>query len=114
MASNNSPVCFAQEAVSPLAEVNKTYFKALHFYEHKNWRAAKESFQDFLSISDHNLLFIPSMYYLAYCYQQMHEDQKSLTLYQKVVTQASAEDAFWSQMAQKRMEEISPMISTLN
>ena len=114
MASNSITLCFAQEAITPLAAVNKTYFKALHLYEHKNWKAAKEAFQDFLSISDRNLLFLPSMYYLAYCYQRLHDDQKSLALYQKVIAQANGEEVFWSQMAQKRMEEIAGTINTLN
>lgn len=105
--SKNNAVCFAQESIQPLAAVNKLYFRALHFYEQKNWKAAREAFQDHLSVSNHDLLFIPSMYYLAFCYQQLHDVQRSIVLYQKVIAQANTEEVFWSQMAQKRMDELS-------
>ncbi len=114
MLGQNSNTSFAQESITPLVKVNAIYFKAQRFYERKNWRAAKEAYQDFLAISDRNVLFIPAMYYLAYCYQQLHENQKSATLYHKVITQANEDEAFWSQMAQKRLEEVSPTISSLN
>lgn len=106
--------CFAQDSVQPLAKINKIYFKAQHYYEQRNWRAAKDAFQDFLSLSDHNSLFIPSMYYLAYCHQQLHDDQKSAALYQKVIAQASTEEIFWSQMAQKRLESFAQGINNPN
>lgn len=112
--SKSSIVCFAQDAVAPLVEVNKTYLKAVNLYEHKKWNAAKEAFHEFLSISDANPLVFPAMYYLAYCYQQLHDDAKSSTLYQKVINEAGSQDVFWSQMAQKRLEELSPKVSSLN
>lgn len=114
MGIQSSTFAFAQESIQPLVKVNKAYAKAIYFYERKNWNAAKESFQDFLALSDQNPLFVPAMYYLAYCYQQLHNIQESTTLYHRVIAQSNAEEVFWSQMAQKRLQEIEPVLSSLN
>lgn len=110
---SNSPV-WSGDSVQPLVVVNKAYFKALKLYEKKNWRAARDAFQDFLSITDRNPLYLPAMYYLAYCYQELNDQAKSSTLYHKVIAQANEEEAFWVQMAQKRLEAMSPAVNTLN
>lgn len=102
--------CFANDAVVPIAQANKIYFKALKYYEHKNWEAAKEGFRDFLAVSDEGPLYIPAMYYLAYSLQQLNQSKKSATIYHKVITQVTEDQAFWGQMALKRLEngELTP------
>jgi len=48
---------------------------------------------------------VTCLYYLAYCYQQLGDKNQAILLYHKVIDQAQGGDAFWADMAQKRIEE---------
>ena len=83
-----------------------TYNKAVKLYEAKNWDAAKEYFHQYLAEYSDTPLYVTCLYYLAYCYQQLGDKNQSMLLYHKVIDQAQGGDAFWADMAQKRIEEL--------
>jgi len=83
-----------------------TYNKAVRLYEVKNWDAAKDCFHQYLAEYSDTPLYVTCLYYLAYCYQQLGDKTEAILLYHKVIDQAQGGDAFWADMAQKRIEEI--------
>jgi outer membrane protein assembly factor BamD (BamD/ComL family) len=83
-----------------------TYNKAVRLYEAKRWDAAKEYFHQYLAEYSDTPLYVTCLYYLAYCYQQLGDKNQAILLYHKVIDQAQGGDAFWADMAQKRIQEI--------
>ena len=83
-----------------------TYNKAVQLYEAKHWDAAKECFHQYLAEYSDTPLYVTCLYYLAFCYQQMGDKDQAILLYHKVIDQAQGGDAFWADMAQKRIEEM--------
>jgi len=83
----------------------ETYNKAVRLYEAKNWDAAKEYLHQYLAEYSDTPLYVTCLYYLAYCYQQLGEKNQAVLLYHKVIDRAQGGDAFWGDMAQKRIEE---------
>src|SRR5476651_1038485 len=83
-----------------------TYNKAVRLYEAKNWDAAKDLFHQYLAEYSDTPLYVTCLYYLAYCYQQLGDRDQAVLLYHKVIDQAKGPDAFWADMAQKRIEEV--------
>ena len=84
-----------------------TYNKAVRFYEAKNWDAAKDCFHQYLAEYSDTPLYVTCLYYLAYCYQQLGDKTQANLLYHKVMDQAQGGDAFWADMAEKRITEMS-------
>jgi outer membrane protein assembly factor BamD (BamD/ComL family) len=83
-----------------------TYNKAVRLYEAKHWDAAKDYFHEYLAEYSDTPLYVTCLYYLAYCYQQLGDKNQAILLYHKVIDQAQGGDAFWGDMAQKRIQEI--------
>jgi outer membrane protein assembly factor BamD (BamD/ComL family) len=83
-----------------------TYNKAVRLYEGKHWDTAKDYFHQYLAEYSDTPLYVTCLYYLAYCYQQLGNKDQSILLYHKVIDQAQGGDAFWADMAQKRLQEI--------
>jgi outer membrane protein assembly factor BamD (BamD/ComL family) len=83
-----------------------TYNKAVQLYEAQNWDAAKDHFHQYLAEYSDTPLYVTCLYYLAYCYQQLGNKNQAILLYHKVIDQAQGGDAFWADMAQKRIEEV--------
>ena len=83
-----------------------TYNKAVKLYEAQHWDDAKEYFHEYLAEYSDTPLYVTCLYYLAYCYQQLGNHDQAILLYHKVIDKAQAGDAFWADMAQKRIEEI--------
>ena len=83
-----------------------TYIKAVKLYEGKHWDAAKDHFHQYLAEYSDTPLYVTCLYYLAYCYQQLGDKNQAILLYHKVIDQAQGGDAFWGDMAQKRILEI--------
>jgi len=83
-----------------------TYNKAVQLYEAKHWDAAKEYFHQYLAEYSDTPLYVTCLYYLAYCYQQLGDRTQAILLYHKVIDQAQGGDAFWADMAQKRIEDL--------
>jgi tetratricopeptide (TPR) repeat protein len=83
-----------------------TYNKAVRLYEARHWDAAKEYFHEYLAEYSDTPLYVTCLYYLAYCYQQLGNQEQAVLLYHKVIDQAQGGDAFWADMAQKRIEEM--------
>ncbi len=92
-------------ASAPAADI---YNKAVRLYEAKHWAAAKEYFHQYLAEYSETPLYVTCLYYLGYCYQQLKDKEEAILIYHKVIDQAKPEESFWSQMAQNRIEEISP------
>ena len=90
-------------ASAPAADI---YNKAVRLYEAKHWSAAKEYFHQYLAEYSETPLYVTCLYYLAYCYQQLKDKEEALLIYHKVIDQAKPEENFWSQMSQKRIQEI--------
>ena len=88
------------------APATDTYNKAIQLYESKNWDAAKDCFHQYLAEYSDTPLYVTCLYYLAYCYQQLGDTKQAVLLYHKVIDQAQGGDAFWSDMAQKRIDEV--------
>jgi len=84
----------------------ETYNKAVRLYEAKHWDAAKEYFHQYLAEYSDTPLYVTCLYYLAYCYQQLGNKNQAILLYHKVIDQAQGGDAFWGDMAQKRIDEV--------
>ncbi|MBF0504368.1 MAG: tetratricopeptide repeat protein [Candidatus Omnitrophica bacterium] len=82
----------------------ETYNKAVAFYEDRHWDAAKEYLHQYLAEYSDTPLYVTCLYYLAYCYQQLGDKTQAMLLYHKVIDQAREGDAFWADMAQKRIE----------
>ena len=82
-----------------------TYNKAVRLYEAHHWEAAKDYFHQYLAEYSDTPLYVTCLYYLAYCYQQLDNRNQAILLYHKVIDQAQGGDAFWADMAQKRIEE---------
>ena len=83
-----------------------TYNKAVRLYECKHWDAAKEYFHQYLAEYSDTPLYVTCLYYLAYCYQQLGDKDQAVLLYHKVIDQAQGGDAFWGDMALKRIQEV--------
>ena len=83
----------------------ETYNKAVRLYETKRWDEAKDYFHQYLAEYSDTPLYVTCLYYLAYCYQQLGDKNQAVLLYHKVIDQAREGDAFWADMAQKRIEE---------
>ncbi len=91
----------------PAPAVN-VYNKAAILYQKGKWEAAKEHLHQYLAEYSETPLYITCLYYLAHCYQQLGNAQQALVIYNKVINEAYGEDAFWGQMAHKRLEELKP------
>ena len=91
------------DSSAPSADI---YNKAVRLYEGKRWNAAKEYFHQYLAEYSETPLYITCLYYLAYCYQQLKNTEEAIAIYHKVIDQAKGEELFWSQMSQKRIEEL--------
>jgi len=83
-----------------------TYNKAVRYYEAKDWDAAKDCFHEYLAEYSDTPLYVTCLYYLAFCYQQLGNKDQAVLLYHKVMDQAQGGDAFWADMAQKRITEM--------
>jgi len=83
-----------------------TYNKAVRLYEARHWDGAKEYFHEYLAEYSDTPLYVTCLYYLAYCYQQLNDKDQAILLYHKVIDQAQGSDAFWGEMAQRRIDEI--------
>ena len=94
-----------EKSTAPAAEI---YNKAVHLYQTHHWDAAKEYFHQYLAEYSETPLYTTCLYYLAYCYQQLKDTEEAILIYNKVIDHAQGEEAFWGQMAQKRIEEIAP------
>ena len=88
------------------ASAMDTYNKAVRLYESKDWDAAKDYFHQYLAEYSDTPLYVTCLYYLAYCYQQLGDKNQAILLYHKVIDQAQGGDAFWADIAQKRIQEI--------
>ena len=88
------------------APATAIYNKALKLYESGHWKIAKEYFHQYLAEYSDTPLYVTCLYYLGYCYQKLNDRQQAVSLYQKVIAQARGGDAFWADMAQKRIEDI--------
>jgi len=97
------PQAWSDDASS--APAIETYNKAVRLYETKNWDAAKDYFHEYLAEYSDTPLYVTCLYYLAYCYQQLGDNNQAILIYHKVMDQAHGGDAFWAEMAQKRIEE---------
>ena len=93
------------KSLAPSADI---YNKAVRLYEKGKWDAAKEYFHQYLAEYSDTPLYVTCLYYLAYCYQQLNNAQEAMSLYHKVIDEARDEDAFWGEMAEKRIQELSP------
>ena len=94
----------AQDA--PMASV--VYYKALKLYQKGNWDAAREYFHTYLAEYSDSPLYVTSLYYLGVCYQKINNPQEAMSIFHKVMNEArEGDDAFWAQMAEKRIEEMS-------
>ena len=91
------------EASAPATD---TYNKAVRLYEARRWDAAKDYFHEYLAEYSDTPLYVTCLYYLAYCYQQLGDANQAVLLYHKVIDQAQGGDAFWADMAQKRIQEV--------
>ena len=83
-----------------------TYNKAVRLYQAKHWDSAKDYFHQYLAEYSDTPLYVTCLYYLAYCYQHLGNKDQAILLYHKVIDQAQGGDAFWADMAQKRIQEI--------
>jgi len=83
-----------------------TYNKAVRLYEAHNWDAAREYFHQYLAEYSDTPLYVTCLYYLAYCYQELGDSEQAILLYHKVIDMAQGPDAFWADMAQKRIDEL--------
>lgn len=99
-----SPSAWSDDKSS--APAMDTYNKAVQLYEARHWDAAKEYFHEYLAEYSDTPLYVTCLYYLAYCYQQLGNKNQAVLLYHKVIDQAQGGDAFWADMAQKRIEEV--------
>jgi TolA-binding protein len=99
-----SPLSHCDEPSS--APAMDTYNKAVSLYEARHWQAAKEYFHQYLAEYSDTPLYVTCLYYLAYCYQQLKDSPQAILLYHKVMDEARGGDAFWADMAQKRIEEL--------
>ena len=83
-----------------------TYNKAITFFQAGRWNAAREYLHQYLAEYSDTPLYVTCLYDLAYCYQQLKDRPQAVLLYHKVIDQAQGDDAFWADMAQKRLEEM--------
>jgi tetratricopeptide (TPR) repeat protein len=97
-------IAWSDDGSSPPAM--DTYNKAVRLYEARHWDAAREYFHEYLAEYSDTPLYVTCLYYLAYCYQQLGDRNQAVLLYHKVIDQAQGGDAFWADMAQKRIEEV--------
>ena len=88
---------------APSADI---YNKAVKLYEKGRWNAAKEYFHQYLAEYSDTPLYVTCLYYLAYCYQQLKNPREAMSLYHKVIDEAKDGDAFWAEMAEKRIQEL--------
>jgi outer membrane protein assembly factor BamD (BamD/ComL family) len=102
---SSSAFAAEEKATAPAAEI---YDKAVHLYYARHWNAAKEYFHQYLAEYSETPLYVTCLYYLAYCYQQLNDKEEAILMFNKVIDLAQGEEAFWGQMAEKRIEELSP------
>ena len=88
---------------APAADI---YNKAVNLYGQGRWNAAKEYFHRYLAEYSDTPLYVTCLYYLAYCYQQLKNTREAMSLYHKVIDEAKGGDAFWGEMAEKRIQEL--------
>ena len=101
------PLCISGRAEDESsAPAMDTYNKAVQLYQAKNWNAAKDCFHQYLAEYSDTPLYVTCLYYLAFCYQQLGNKNQAVLLYHKVIDRAQGGDAFWADMAQKRIEEV--------
>ena len=93
----------ANERSAPAADV---YNKAVRLYEKGRWGQAKEFFHQYLAEYSDSPLYVTSLYYLGYCYEQLGDTQKAVSIYHKVMDEAKGGDAFWGEMAENRTKEL--------
>jgi len=93
----------ADERSAPAADV---YNKAVRLYEKGRWDQAREFFHQYLAEYSEGPLYVTSLYYLGYCYQQLGNTQEAISIYHKVMDEAQGEDAFWGEMAESRTKEL--------
>ena len=92
------------KASAPASDI---YNKAVRLYEKGKWAAAKEYLHAYLAEYSDSPLYITCLYYLAYCYQKLKDTQEAISIYHKVADEAKEGDAFWGEMAEKRIAELS-------
>lgn len=88
------------------AQAADVYNKALHLYQKGKWGAAKEYLHQYLAEYSDSPLYITCLYYLGYCYQQLNNTQEAMSIYHKILDEAGGQDAFWAEMAEKRIQEL--------
>ena len=93
----------ADERSAPATDV---YNKAVRLYEKGRWGQAKEFFHRYLAEYSNSPLYVTSLYYLAYCYEQLGDTKKAVSIYHKVMDEAKGGDAFWGEMAENRTKEL--------
>ena len=93
----------ADERSAPAADV---YNKAVRLYEKGRWDQAKELFHQYLAEYSDSPLYVTSLYYLGYCYEQLGNMREAISIYHKVMDEAQGEDAFWGEMAETRTKEL--------
>ena len=86
----------------PAADV---YNKAVRLYEKGKWDQAREFFHQYLAEYSDSSLYVTSLYYLGYCYEQLGNTQEAVSIYHKVMDEAKGGDAFWGEMAENRTKE---------
>ena len=95
--------CADERASAPATDV---YNKAVRLYEKEKWSQAKELFHEYLAEYSDSPLYITCLYYLGFCYQRLNNPRESMSIYHKVMDEAKDGDAFWGEMAEKRIEEL--------
>ena len=88
------------------APATDAYHKAARLYEKGRWGQAKELFHQYLAEYSDSALYVTSLYYLGYCYQQLGNTREAISIYHKVMDEARGEDAFWGEMAETRTKEL--------
>ena len=90
-------------STGPTADV---YNKAVRLYEKGRWDQARELFHQYLAEYSDSPLYVTSLYYLGYCYEQLGDTQEAVSIYHKVMDEAQGGDAFWGEMAENRTKEL--------
>ncbi len=93
----------ADERLAPAADV---YNRAVRLYEKGKWNQAREFFHQYLAEYSDSPLYVTSLYYLGYCYQQLGDTREAISIYHKVMDEAHGGDAFWGEMAENRTKEL--------
>jgi TolA-binding protein len=85
------------------------YDRAQALYKQEKYAEAKELFHQYINEYPESHLYKVSLYYLAYCHQQLNEHNEAMSLYAKIVEKYEADD-FWVDLAKKRMEQVKPHV----